>query len=359
MDLPKQDIYMRLKEERRPVIIYGMGNGADKIITRFELHGIPVSGIAASDDFVRGQSFRGFTVRKISDFEKQFGDFVIVIAFGTSIPDVMGHIYSLAQRHTVYAPDVPVYGDNYWSLDFFTENRSDIERAYSLLADERSRFVYESMVCFKLTGELNYLRRCETDKDEVFENIIPLSGNETYLDLGAYRGDTIDELLHYSGGRYSHITALEPDRKTFAKLKEHTKDMKNVRLFRMGIWSGDRDIPFDGSLGRGSSIQSSGNEMLAVTCIDTLYAVRNVSYIKMDVEGCERQALLGGIKTIRRDRPKMNIAAYHRSEDLFSLILQLHDIEPSYCLYLRKHPYIPAWDINLYATVNFNKEEHT
>lgn len=349
MKIPEKDIYQRLKEESRPIVIYGMGNGADKIISQFELFGISVSGIAASDYFVRGQSFHGFTVRKISDFEQQYDDFIIIIAFGTSLPEVMEHIFSLSLRHTVLAPDVPVYGDNYWCKSFYEENLGDIEKAYSLLADEQSRFVYESMICFKLTGELSYLRRSDSDKDEVFRDIIPLSDNESYLDLGAYRGDTIDELLHYTEGKYDHITALEPDRKTFAKLKKHTQDMKNIRLYRMGIWSEDMDIPFDGSLGRGSSIQSGGSEMLAVTCIDTLYAVRHVSYIKMDVEGCERQALLGGIKTIRRDKPKLNIAAYHRSEDIFSLVLQLHDIEPSYRFYLRKHPYIPAWDINLYA----------
>lgn len=349
MLIPVNDIYNRLKEEKRPVVIYGMGNGADKIIAQLNLYGIPVSGIAASDDFVRGQSFHGFTVRRISELEQIFPDLIIIIAFGTSIPEVMEHIFSLARRHTVLAADVPVYGDNYWSKAFYEENRSDIERAYSLLSDEQSRFVFESMVCYKLTGGLQYLSRCCSDKDEVFRKLIPLSEGETYLDLGAYRGDTIDEFLHYSGGNYRHITALEPDRKTFSKLKTHTLNMHDIRLYRMGIWSEDRDIPFDSSLGRGSSVQSGGKEMLAVTCIDTLYAVRRVSYIKMDVEGCERQALLGGIKTIQRDKPKLNIAAYHRSEDLFSLILQLHDIEPSYRLYLRKHPYIPAWDLNLYA----------
>ena len=125
--------------------------------------------------------------------------------------------------------------------------------------------------------------------------------------------------------------------------------MKNIRLFRMGIWSEDRDLSFSDSLGRGSSFSENGGDTLAVTKIDTLFAVQETTYIKMDVEGCERQAIIGGINTLRRDKPKLNIAVYHRSEDIFSIPLQIHSVEPSYKLYLRQHPYIPAWDLNLYA----------
>lgn len=349
MKIPENDIYDFLKATHLPIIIYGMGNGADKIIAELERYNIPVSGIAASDDFVRGQSFHGFRVRKISGFEQEFGDFIIIIAFGTSLPDVMAHLFALSERHTVLAADVPVYGENIWNKSFFEENRESIEKAHSLLADKTSKQVYENIIRFKLSGRLDFLRSAYSDKEVVFENILKLGGNESYLDLGAYRGDTIDEFLHYTGGAYQHITALEPDRKTFAKLKAHVKDMTNIKLFRMGIWSEDRDMSFEDSLGRGSSIKSGAKNDLAVTKIDTLYAVRKLTYLKMDVEGSERQALLGGINTLRRDRPKLNIAAYHRSEDIFSLPLLVNTIEPSYRLYLRQHPYIPAWDLNFYA----------
>ena len=346
MNIPEKDVYEILSRTNKPIIIYGMGNGADKIIHQLELRNIKISGIAASDDFVRGQKFHEFTVKTVSAHEKEFGDFIIIISFGTSLPDVMEHIFSLSLRHKVLAVDVPVYGENIWCMDFYNENRADIERAYNLFADDTSRRVYENVIAFKLTGELSYLRSVYSEKDEVFKSFLKLRNNENYLDLGAYRGDTIDELIHYAGG-YSHITALEPDRKTFSKLKAHVKDMKNIRIYRMGIWSEDADITFSGGQGRGSA--AGHGETVSVTKIDTLFSVRRVSYIKMDVEGCERLALTGGVKTIIRDKPKLNIAVYHRSEDIFSLPLQLSTIEPEYNIILRQHPYIPAWDLNMYA----------
>lgn len=352
MTITVREIYEELKNNKLPVIVYGMGNGADKVLGGFDQHGIKVSGIAASDDFVRGQSFHGFKVKKISEFEKEFGDFIIITAFGTALPDVMEHIFSLSEKHRLLAIDTPVYGDNIWDMHFYEENKYDIERAYDLMADSKSRDVYEKLINYKLSGEPQILRSAYSSKEEVFADILRLSQNESYLDLGAYCGDTIDEFLHYTFGKYEFITALEPDRKTFAKLKSHTEQLNNIRLFRMGIWSEDREIMFENSAGRGSSIQYDGKETLAVTKIDTLYSRRRLSYLKMDVEGSERQALIGGIKTICRDRPKLNIAVYHRSEDIFSIPLLINDICPDYRIYMRQHPYIPAWDLNLYAVVN-------
>ena len=74
-----------------------------------------------------------------------------------------------------------------------------------------------------------------------------------------------------------------------------------------------------------------------------------VTFINMDVEGAERQALDGCREVIERDKPKLLIAAYHRSEDLFAIPLQIARMNPEYRFYLRHYRYIPAWDTNLYC----------
>ena len=66
-------------------------------------------------------------------------------------------------------------------------------------------------------------------------------------------------------------------------------------------------------------------------------------------EGAEREALRGAAQTIARWQPRLNVACYHRNEDLFGLPLLVHTLNPAYRLYLRHHPYVPAWDVNLYA----------
>ena len=83
--------------------------------------------------------------------------------------------------------------------------------------------------------------------------------------------------------------------------------------------------------------------------LDSVLNGRPCTYLKMDVEGAEREAIAGARQTIKRERPKLNIAAYHRSEDFFELPLLIHSLCADYALYLRHHPYVPAWDTNLYA----------
>ncbi len=344
------DIWDRLSLEKRPIIIYGMGNGADKIIDEMNRRGIKVKGVTASDDFVRGQSFRGFEVKKLSQHIKEYDDPVIIIAFGTQRTEVIEHILRLARIHTVLCADVPVYGNEIFDRSFCQKHIGEINKVYSLLADEQSKKVFRSVIEFRLTGELDKLTGCFTEKEEAFRIILRLGENESYLDLGAYRGDTIAAFLSHTNGKYSHITALEPDRRTYARLRQYAGEMPETQLFNMGIWDSDTELLFEASLGRGSSIAERGAQSLSVTCIDTLYKRRRVTYIKADVEGAEERAISGARQTLARDKPKLDIALYHRSMDIFSLPLLINSIVPGYRLYMRQHPHIPAWDLDLYAS---------
>ena len=83
--------------------------------------------------------------------------------------------------------------------------------------------------------------------------------------------------------------------------------------------------------------------------LDHIAGGEPVTFINMDVEGAERQALDGCREVIERDKPKLLIAAYHRSEDLFAIPLQIARMNPEYRFYLRHYRYIPAWDTNLYC----------
>ncbi len=336
-----------LKNTDKPVVLYGMGDGADKVLREFEKLGISPCGVMASDDFVRGQSFHGFTVKRLSDFEDELGDFIVALCFASQLPDVIEHIKSVAIKHAMLVPSVPVFGDNIFNGAFYINNESFINAAYDLLSDDLSRRVFADIIRFQYTGELKYLDACTTDKDEVFKNILKLNGEESYLDLGAYNGDTIEEFLRYSGS-YSSITAFEPNAKSFKKLQEFCADMEKISLWQLGSYNRNTQIGFNTKSGRNCAIDVSGTPVQAAR-VDTILCGKKITYAKLDVEGAEHETLEGMENTIRLFKPKLNVAAYHRSEDLFSLILQIYSLNPDYRFYLRHHPYIPHWDTNLYC----------
>ena len=208
----------------------------------------------ASDDFVRGQSFHGFKVKKLSEVEAEYGDFNIALCFASQLTDVMNTIKSVAKKHTTLVTSVPVFGDNLFDDNFIAENRDDIKTAYSLLSDVLSKKVYENVLRFYYTGELSLLDEITTDKDEAFSSILKLGNNEVYVDLGAYNGDTIDEFLYYCGGSYRKIIAFEPNSKNFAKLQAHCENLKNIDLWQLGAYNRNTVLTFNNKAGRNSAI---------------------------------------------------------------------------------------------------------
>lgn len=234
-----RDVWTVLQQETRPICLYGMGDGAEKILRVCEQKNIPIAGIFASDEFVRGHSFAGFVVKKRSDLEKELGDFVAVIAFASSRPEVLALFDDLDRIHTTYAPDVPVAEGELFDLAFAQKHCEELEQAYALLADERSREVFAATVNFKLSGKLHWLRDYTDSRESVFETYLKPTQHEHFVDLGAYNGDTIRELLSYTDGKYDSITALEPDKKTFKKLKKYVEQaqLEHIHIVNAGAWS--------------------------------------------------------------------------------------------------------------------------
>lgn len=335
-----------LKNTPLPIAVYGTGNGADRVFHEFEHLGITVSAVVASDGFVRSRTFRGFEVKSISQLESEIGDYVIALAFASPLTEVIENIKSLSLRHKVIMPSVPVYESDIFNKDFLKKHIDEIELAYSSLADEQSRKVFENIIRFQITGDLNYCFNCESEKDEAFE-ILNLGDNESFLDLGAYRGDTVEEFLKYTKS-YKKIVAVEPDTRTFKKLQLNCENLENCITLNNAIWSENCVLTFDGNKGRGASAKSQGEEKNAI-CVDYITEkYGDFSYLNIDIEGAESEMLKGACLTLA-NRPKICMAVYHKSEDIFALVNKIKEINSDYKIYLRHHKHISFWDTNIYC----------
>lgn len=342
-ELPAQDSREFILSSGRPAVLYGMGNGADMVLDDFIRRGIPVAGVTASDEFVRGQVFRGYEVKKLSEFT---GDFILAVCFGSGRKEVIDRIISLSHRYDLIFPVVPVYGDEIFDRDFVNRNEDKINSARELFSG-RSRDVYDNCIRFMFSGRLPYLLDATSEKEEAFENILRLTGSESCLDLGAYTGDTVSEFLRYSGGSYRHITAVEADAKNFSRLVSNCSSLSNFTAINAAISDETGFVGFSGRAGRNSSL--GGEKAVKALRTDDITDGAPFTYIKADIEGAEAAMLLTAKEILIKDKPKLNIALYHRSADIFELPLMIKSINPDYRFELRRHPYIPCWDMNLYC----------
>ena len=365
-----------LKTAGQPVVLYGTGDGADKVLARLAETGVPVSGIFASDEFVRGQQFHGFTVQAYSELLALREKVIVLIAFASELPDVLERFYKLASVHETYAPHVPVFsGEETVTAAWIKKYERELQTVYERLADAVSRETFASVLNYKLSGRLSYLQACTTNRADDLKTLFSFGGEETYLDLGAYNGDTVQEFLQLTRGRYKKIVALEPDKKNFKKLTDFVRqnELKHITCLQAGVWNDCGSLELTGNGGRQSTFWEAdcsgfATQPLSQTCsmkkkikkqqvtvvfVDAVLGNDRADYMKFDVEGVEKEALEGAAGHLVPDGngtlPKLLVAAYHHDEDLFALPLLLWKLQPEYKIYLRKHPYVPAWEINIFA----------
>ena len=356
--LKEENVWDRLRREGKPLVLYGMGDGAEKINAVLESKGMRISAVFASDDFVRGQSFLGHKVQHYRQVCAQFQDFNVVLGFASQRPEVLENIAKIHREHPVYAPDIPVAGVGLFTREYAAAHRAEIESVYAKLADEESRRVYEAVLRYKISGKVDYLYSSFADMDEIFTNILQVGTQEILVDMGAYNGDTIRQFLQYSSGKYKTIYALEPDSKNYKKLCRATDGMQGVHLYNKSAWDSCTTLHFDACAGRNSHLSPTGTAVEA-TDLDSLLQGAPVTLLKMDIEGSESRALAGAAHTITAWRPKLYVCAYHRNEDLFALPLQILSLCPDYKLYFRHSPYIPAWESNFYCIpTDPNRTDH-
>ena len=356
-----KDLWSYLRSTDKKILMYGMGNGADKILGICERYGIEISDFFASDGFVRGHLFHGKRVLSYSEACEKYGkeNMIVLLSFASSLPDVLANIYRIADECELYAPDVPVCGTNLFDQNFYRENLSMILEVYDSFADEASAEVYRSVIDYKLSGDISHLKDTHSDFSEVYRDILKADRFEYIADLGAYNGDTLREIKPFAKNLKTAY-ALEPDRRNHKKLCDYaqTEESFKIEAHKLAAWSRAETLTFDGSGNRNSTLHS--DESLPVTkgaksleveadSLDSILDGKRVDYIKFDVEGSEAEALAGAEGTIERYRPALMISLYHRSEDIFILPYFIKKKYPDYKLYVRRRRYIPAWDTVLIA----------
>ncbi|MBQ3231092.1 MAG: FkbM family methyltransferase [Clostridia bacterium] len=352
---PLPSLCETLASEKRAIVLYGMGTGAEKIYSYLKRHNIEIKGIVASDGFVRGNLFLGFNVKSIKQAESELGPLCLVLCFG--LEGERSHFLAeLAKQHRILSPNLPVFGETVCDKDFIIENAEGFERVYESLADELSREIFVSLLKYNATGEIKYLdiKDSNVPPSEFFNH------SARHIDIGAYDGDTVAEFVENSNS-YADIVAFEPDRSTYKKLCANTKGIRGVIAENSAVGDKNGEIAFASGGGRASH-SGEGNETVSCVSVDSYCGFTHidakgvpVGSIKIDAEGMDKRVIYGAVNTIYCCKCAVSVALYHRGEDIIELPMLLKKHYHKYDLYLRKKEYVPAWDVFLYAIPRRNR----
>jgi FkbM family methyltransferase len=236
---------------------------------------------------------------------------------------------------------------NYLWLVEDVKSMLDVEKlklVSEILVDEKSKMLLEKIIALRSTLDVkHYITPTDT---EYFPSDIPILQNLNsinFVDCGAYTGDSVEELLKQTINVSSSIS-FEPDTKNLLSLQSQLQTLKqkysktNFLVFPVGIYSSNSILKFSNNgIDSSASFNENSNIDVPVVALDTVLLNSNPNYIKMDIEGAEKEALLGAIQTIQKHKPNLAICLYHKPQDLWELPLLIKEIEPSYDMYIRVH----------------------
>ncbi len=205
------------------------------------------------------------------------------------------------------------------------------------LADDFSRQVLDAVLGFRQTLDARLLEPVVEHDLYGPAGLIRYGEDEAYVDGGSYDGDSIRLFIGRVGGRFERVYAFEPAPRTFAALRQNFIDEPRVRPINAGLYSRTGSLRFHDDGSRGAIFADDGEIDMAVTTVDDVVGEGRVTFIKMNIEGAEIDALNGARRTIGRCLPKLAISAYHRPNDLWRIALLIREISSSYDLFLRQH----------------------
>ncbi len=222
------------------------------------------------------------------------------------------------------------------------QHEKDLCEIYSLLEDDKSKEVFEKLVRFRMIDDSIQIPTESMDRQYFEYEFYPRREDEIFVDCGAYNGISFDAFLKANHQQFRKYYGLEPDIGNYMKLQEYIEklpdEMKSkIVTVNRAAYDENRTLQLYDLNGPGSFIADIGTQRIETVKIDDLVDADGATYIKMNIEGCELQALRGAQRVIRESHPKLAIAGYHKTWDLWEVPKLIYSIDDSYRFYLRSY----------------------
>ncbi|MDB5524245.1 MAG: hypothetical protein JWM58_2008 [Rhizobium sp.] len=318
-----------------PAALYGMGFLGRWVLPDLLASGIRIDLCYDGNPALVGTSVESVPVHAVDMIETEKPDFVFISARHAVLP-ISARLDALGVAHV--------------SCDAFYVAR-DLEAFRDIhdtqLDDERSRAVLRAVMMTMLTGDRQHVARvCE--KDQYF-CLPPFSGieKETFVDAGAYVGDSLERFIWAQYGIFRKAIAFEPGPKQFDALTTRIRRLQaewalndeQIALVPAALGEAATIAMAESQSGQMTSLalEKTGDLQIRIETLDGFLAGEGITFLKADVEGMEMPLLRGAAETIRRFRPKLAICVYHYPSDIPVISQYLKSLVPGYRFALRHH----------------------
>ncbi len=352
-----------------PVVIYGGGYMARIVMNLLIAEGIRIRYIIDDNEAVQGTSIENIKIISCPEFcsmarEYEQAAVILTTIYGKAVLKKLNHlpqiqVYELYDWYNELIGKDNEIANMVQEPNRIQEMKKQLEILKDKWADEESGNVFEGLLHYLETRDLNYIAEIGTDYEQYFIPEVKTAvrkggGLLNILDGGAYRGELLQALKNNDIG-FDKWYCFEADAENYEILLKRAKEeglSEQQICINKGLWSDSQKLFFEEGEGTASRIVSYETEYVIDTIsIDDYFGEGKCNYIKMDIEGAELPALKGGINLIKRERPILAISIYHSLEDFWKIPQYLMMNLDNYRYYVRHHALIFCETV-LYAIPN-------
>lgn len=343
-----------LQKSSLPTIFYGTSDAAKKFYTIFKDSKLNIDSVMVSPSFYDENSY--FFEHKIANSKKILAESVdekrnVIVFFGID-DELLKQLQDSKTINKIFLVDGGVCFLTNFSYEYIEKRDEEYTKIFNLLEDDLSKDVMVGFINTRISGYADSIRKYSIPDSYFPRDVIFLENDEVFLDCGAFDGDTIEifkQQMKLANKTYHKIYGFEPDKENFKKLQMNCADDARIIPLNMGVFDTRDTLSFSSDKGGGSRVNETGNTSIEVDKIDNLIPKDiKVSFIKMDLEGVEMQALIGAKDIITKYKPKLAIAVYHKIDDLIEIPKYIKSLVPEYKFYLRAQCY-DSVDMTLFA----------
>jgi FkbM family methyltransferase len=346
----------------KSIVLFGAGP-----LGRFTLNGLRSVGIrplafADNNPALWGNRIDGLEVHPPHQAIEQYGDkavFVVTIYNGTATRVQLRSLF--CQRVVPFVPLFWKYAEVFVpssGLELphrIMDQVEDIKQGYAVLSDEASRREFCEQLRWRVLLNLDCLALPE-DKSEIYfpSDLVVSMDREIFIDCGAFDGDSIRSFMSYCKAGFSHIYAVEPDSTNRMALQGFVDNLpgslrEKIAILPYAVGRTNGKVSFNAGKSAASGVSAQfGTDEVECRRLDTLMSSIQPTYIKMDTEGAELDAILGAAYVLKHSMPVLAACVYHRCEHLWQIPAMVHSISPDHGVYLRRYAE-DCWELVCYA----------
>lgn len=340
-------------------ILFGAGPLGKYVLYNLRSIRIEPLGFADNNANLWGKKVDGLHVYSPGDATVQFKEkSLFIITVYTNQP-VIKQLQHLGVRFTTFASLAWYYSEAmlpHGALDLphqIFHQADKVQKALGLWHDEISREEYLAQLQWRTSLQADDMPAHLSPGEIYFPiDLMRFSDDECFVDCGAFDGDSIAAFLRLCKDRFKKIWAIEPDPENNTHLQERiqlydAEIVRKVMPLQAAVGLKSEKIAFNATGTAGSTMGEGSYEVDSIP-LDIILKSDAPTYIKMDIEGAEMDALAGAKNVIKKHLPILAVCAYHKQEHLWEIPLLIQSFSKDYEFFLRRYS-DECWELVCYA----------